>query len=82
MKTLGSVGEPINVEAWDWFNEVVGENRCRIADTWWQTETGSNCITPLPCDLTLKHKPGMAMIPFLGIDAVLGISFFSLFKVK
>lgn len=71
LKCLGSVGEPINTEAWHWFNEVVGEKKCKIADTWWQTETGGNCITPMPCDDALQHKPGMAMLPFLGVNAVL-----------
>jgi len=60
------------VEAWEWFHEHVGERRCRIADTWWQTETGGNCITPTPCDRTLVHTPAHAMLPFLGINAVLG----------
>lgn len=71
LKCLGSVGEPLNAEAWHWYNEHVGEKRCRIADTWWQTETGGVCITPTPCDLSLDSKPGMAMLPFLGINAVL-----------
>lgn len=71
LKCLGSVGEPINTEAWNWFNEVVGEKKCKIADTWWQTETGGCCIAPMPCDANLKHKPGKAMLPFLGVNAVL-----------
>ncbi len=72
MKCLGSVGEPLNEEAWDWFNEHVGERRCRIADTWWQTETGGHCITPTPCDITQVSTPAHAMLPFLGINAVIG----------
>ena len=68
LKCLGSVGEPINHEAWQWYYEVVGEKRCKIADTWWQTETGSHCITPLPCNLNDEIKPAMAMRPFFGID--------------
>ncbi len=68
---INLVGEPINHEAWHWYYEVVGEKRCKIADTWWQTETGSHCITPLPCNENDEIKPAMAMRPFLGIDAVL-----------
>jgi acyl-coenzyme A synthetase/AMP-(fatty) acid ligase len=48
LKLLGSVGEPINPEAWNWYNDVVGQGRCPIVDTWWQTETGGHLITPLP----------------------------------
>ena len=65
------MGEPINTEAWNWFNETVGEKRCKIADTWWQTETGGQCIAPTPCDLHDEIKPAMAMRPFFGIDTVL-----------
>ncbi len=65
------VGEPINHEAWHWFNEVVGQKRCKIADTWWQTETGAHAMTPLPCGRNDPIKPGMAMRPFLGMKAVL-----------
>ncbi|CAF0937496.1 unnamed protein product [Brachionus calyciflorus] len=71
LKCLGSVGEPINVEAWNWFYEKVGEKRCKIADTWWQTETGAHCITPLPCGSNDILKPGMAMRPFFGIQLAL-----------
>ena len=64
LRILGTVGEPINHEAWMWYYNVVGEGRCPIIDTWWQTETGGFIITPLPCH-TLK--PGMAQKPFFGI---------------
>lgn len=67
LKTLGTVGEPINHEAWVWYHEMVGEKRCKIADTWWQTETGGNCITPLPASKNSVIKPSMAMRPFFGI---------------
>ncbi|MEC8727210.1 MAG: acetate--CoA ligase, partial [Pseudomonadota bacterium] len=69
LKTLGSVGEPINPEAWVWYHEVVGESRCPIVDTWWQTETGGIMITPLPGATTLK--PGSATRPFFGIEPIL-----------
>ena len=62
---LGSVGEPINPEAWEWYYNVVGEERCPIVDTWWQTETGGIMITPLPGATDLK--PGSATRPFFGI---------------
>src|SRR3546814_11960452 len=65
-KLLGSVGEPINPEAWRWYHDVVGEGRCPIVDTWWQTETGGHMITPLPGAHALK--PGSAIPPFFGID--------------
>jgi acetyl-CoA synthetase len=65
LRILGSVGEPINPEAWRWYHEVVGDNKCSIVDTWWQTETGGHLITPLP-DM-LDKKPGAAMNPFFGI---------------
>lgn len=68
LKTLGSVGEPINKEAWYWYFEVVGEKRCKIADTWWQTETGGHCITPLPSDHNAELKPTKAMRAFFGIE--------------
>ena len=71
LKCLGSVGEPINHEAWEWYYEVVGEKRCKIADTWWQTETGAHAITPLPCNLNSAIKPSMAMRPFFGINPCL-----------
>ncbi len=68
MRILGSVGEPINPEAWMWYYEKVGRNRCPIVDTWWQTETGGFMITPLPGAHTLK--PGSASRPFFGVDTV------------
>jgi acetyl-CoA synthetase len=67
LRLLGSVGEPINPEAWMWYREVVGESRCPIVDTWWQTETGSIQITPLP-GITAT-KPGSATRAFFGVDA-------------
>ena len=67
IRLLGSVGEPINPEAWTWYHEVVGDGRCPIIDTWWQTETGGALITPLPGAMTLK--PGSASRPFFGIKA-------------
>jgi len=68
LKILGSVGEPINPEAWMWYYEKVGRNRCPIVDTWWQTETGGFLITPLPGAMTLK--PGSANRPFFGIEPI------------
>jgi len=65
LRLLGSVGEPINPEAWEWYHRVVGEGRCPIVDTWWQTETGGILITPLPGATPLK--PGSATRPFFGI---------------
>ena len=65
LKILGSVGEPINPEAWRWFHEVVGQGRCPIVDTWWQTETGGHMITPLPGAMALK--PGSCGLPFFGV---------------
>ncbi|MBT5383777.1 MAG: acetate--CoA ligase [Kordiimonadaceae bacterium] len=65
LRILGSVGEPINPEAWNWYYEVVGDSRCPIVDTWWQTETGGIMITPLPGATDLK--PGSATRPFFGI---------------
>jgi acetyl-CoA synthetase len=65
LRLLGSVGEPINPEAWEWYYRVVGDNRCPIVDTWWQTETGGILITPLPGATPLK--PGSATTPFFGI---------------
>ena len=65
LKLLGTVGEPINPEAWEWYYNVVGEQRCPIVDTWWQTETGGIMITPLPG--ATKLKPGSATRPFFGI---------------
>ena len=69
LRLLGSVGEPINPEAWMWYHEVVGDGRCPIVDTWWQTETGGILITPLPGATTTK--PGSATLPFFGIEPVL-----------
>jgi acetyl-CoA synthetase len=66
LKLLGSVGEPINPEAWEWYHRVVGEGRCPIVDTWWQTETGGILITPLPGATDLK--PGSAGRPFFGLQ--------------
>jgi len=65
LRLLGSVGEPINPEAWEWYYHVVGEGRCPIVDTWWQTETGGILITPLPG--ATKLKPGSATRPFFGV---------------
>jgi acetyl-CoA synthetase len=64
LRLLGSVGEPINNEAWLWYHRVVGDGRCPIMDTWWQTETGGHMITPLPC---MDLKPGSAALPFFGV---------------
>ena len=69
LRILGSVGEPINPEAWLWYYNVVGDGRCAIVDTWWQTETGGILITPLPGATDLK--PGSATRPFFGIEPVL-----------
>ena len=69
LKVLGSVGEPINPEAWRWYHDVVGEGRCPVVDTWWQTETGGIMISPLPGATPLK--PGSATFPFFGIEPVL-----------
>ena len=69
LRLPGSVGEPINPEAWMWYHDVVGDGRCPIVDTWWQTETGGILITPLPGATTTK--PGSATMPFFGIDPVL-----------
>src|SRR3712207_7403003 len=67
LRLLGSVGEPINPEAWLWYHQHVGGGRCPIMDTWWQTETGAHMITPLPGVTNLK--PGSAQTPFPGISA-------------
>ena len=69
LKLLGSVGEPINPEAWEWYYQIVGDKRCPIVDTWWQTETGGIMITPLPGATSLK--PGSATLPFFGIQPAL-----------
>jgi acetyl-CoA synthetase len=66
IRLLGSVGEPINPEAWEWYYRVIGEERCPIVDTWWQTETGGILITPLPGATALK--PGSATLPFFGVQ--------------
>ncbi len=66
LRILGTVGEPINPEAWEWYYNVVGEGRCPIVDTWWQTETGGHMITPLPG--ATKLKPGSATLPFFGVQ--------------
>jgi len=69
LRLLGSVGEPINPEAWEWYYKVVGDSRCAIVDTWWQTETGAIMITPIPGVTDLK--PGSAATPFFGVKAAL-----------
>ncbi len=69
LRILGSVGEPINPEAWIWYYNVIGKQRCPIMDTWWQTETGGICITPLPG--AIATKPGSATLPFPGIHPVI-----------
>jgi acetyl-CoA synthetase len=69
LRLLGSVGEPINPEAWEWYYHVVGEGRCPVVDTWWQTETGGILITPLPGATALK--PGSATLPFFGVRPAL-----------
>lgn len=69
LQTLGTVGEPINPEAWNWYYNVIGRGECPIVDTWWQTETGGILITPLPGAVDIK--PGMATLPFFGVHPVL-----------
>ncbi|MFO1052390.1 MAG: acetate--CoA ligase [Planctomycetota bacterium] len=69
LRILGTVGEPINPEIWQWYHDVVGEGRCAIVDTWWQTETGGHMITPLPG--ATPTKPGSATLPFFGVKPVL-----------
>jgi acetyl-CoA synthetase len=69
LRILGSVGEPINPEAWTWYHDVVGDGRCPIVDTWWQTETGGILISPLPGATDLK--PGSATLPFFGVNPVI-----------
>ncbi len=69
LRMLGTVGEPINPEAWMWYQDVVGHKRCPIVDTWWQTETGMMMITPLPG--AIPTKPGTATLPFFGVDAAI-----------
>ncbi|WP_241239887.1 acetate--CoA ligase [Silicimonas algicola] len=69
LKVLGTVGEPINPEAWNWYNEVVGKGKVPIVDTWWQTETGGHLLTPLPG--AIPTKPGSATLPFFGVQPVI-----------
>jgi acetyl-CoA synthetase len=69
LKVLGTVGEPINPEAWMWYHQVIGGERCPIVDTWWQTETGGHMITPLPG--VTPTKPGSCTLPFFGVDAAI-----------
>lgn len=69
LKLLGTVGEPINPEVWEWYYQVVGNSKCPIVDTWWQTETGAHMLTPLPGATDLK--PGSASQPFFGVEPVL-----------
>lgn len=69
LKILGTVGEPINAKAWNWYHDVIGGGRCPIVDTWWQTETGAILLTPLPGAWNLK--PGSATLPFFGVQPVL-----------
>ena len=66
LRLLGTVGEPINPEAWIWYREIIGKGRCPIVDTWWQTETGAIMLAPLPG--AIPTKPGSATRPFLGIE--------------
>jgi acetyl-CoA synthetase len=68
LRLLGTVGEPINPEAWLWYHNVVGNGKCPIVDTWWQTETGGHLITPLPG--ATETKPGSATLPFFGVQPV------------
>ncbi|MCP5086607.1 MAG: acetate--CoA ligase [Rhodobacteraceae bacterium] len=69
LKVLGTVGEPINPEAWNWYNDVVGKGNCPIVDTWWQTETGGHLMTPLPG--ATATKPGSCTVPFFGVQPVI-----------
>ena len=69
LRVLGSVGEPINPEAWEWYYHVVGNENCPIVDTWWQTETGGHLITPFPGATELK--PGSVTLPFFGVEPCL-----------
>ena len=69
LRILGTVGEPINVEAWNWYHSIVGDGRCPVVDTWWQTETGGHLITPLPG--ATATKPGSATKPFFGVRPVI-----------
>jgi acetyl-CoA synthetase len=69
LRVLGTVGEPINPEVWQWYHDVVGDGRCAVVDTWWQTETGGIMITPLPG--ATPTKPGSATLPFFGVEPIL-----------
>ncbi|MDX9874634.1 MAG: acetate--CoA ligase [Spongiibacteraceae bacterium] len=69
LRLLGTVGEPINPQVWEWYHRVVGESRCPIIDTWWQTETGAHMLAPLPGAMALK--PGSATLPFFGVEPAL-----------
>jgi len=69
LKLLGTVGEPINPEAWNWYNDVVGKGKLPIVDTWWQTETGGHMLTPLPG--AIATKPGSATLPFFGVKPIM-----------
>ncbi len=69
LRVLGTVGEPINPEAWEWYHKVIGNEKCPIVDTWWQTETGAHMLTPLPGATALK--PGSATVPFFGVEPVI-----------
>ena len=69
LRILGTVGEPINAKAWNWYHKVIGGGNCPIVDTWWQTETGAILLTPLPGAWNLK--PGSATLPFFGVQPVL-----------
>ena len=69
IKVLGTVGEPINPEAWNWYNDVVGKGRTPIVDTWWQTETGGHLLTPIPG--AIATKPGSCTLPFFGIEPII-----------
>ena len=66
IQLLGSVGEPLNPEAWNWYYNKIGRGECPIVDTWWQTETGGILITPLPGAIDIK--PAMATVPFFGVE--------------
>ncbi|XP_064599985.1 acetyl-coenzyme A synthetase 2-like, mitochondrial [Liolophura sinensis] len=71
LRVLGCVGEPLNHDAWEWYYNVIGEKRCDVIDTWWQTETGGICISPRPSAPGAEIRSGMPMRPFFGIDPVL-----------
>jgi acetyl-CoA synthetase len=71
LKVIGVAGEPMTHEAWEWLHHVVGEERCDIVDTWWQTETGAAAISPRPSEIGEKIVPGRPMKPLFGIQPVL-----------